>query len=125
MSPVLAKVRKRLAPLLLALGVVVAALVVVPQVPKERTVVLRLGDAASVTGVDVTWSPAEKADGEAIRGAAYHYPAGRAPAEIIAPVHLPDGRYALDVTVERGAGRDTFHRVITLGAADRIAVSLR
>jgi hypothetical protein len=124
--------RRRFAPLLLLAGAAGAAFVVLPSVPHEHHVDLRLDDAASVTGVDVAWTStaaaathATLADEEALRGVSWHFQAGRAPATLGAAVTLPDGRYALDVTVQRGTEAESFHRVLTLGDADSIAVPLR
>ncbi|MFT3763920.1 MAG: hypothetical protein QM820_00095 [Minicystis sp.] len=124
MSPLLTKARNRFAPLLLLAGGAGAAYFLAPHVPKERTVELRLDDAASVTGVDLAWAPIGN-ETEAVQGGAWHFAAGKAPAAIAAPVRLPDGRYTLDVTVERGAAHEDFHRVITVGDTDRITVRLR
>src|SRR5690242_16578539 len=132
MSPTLQRIRdrweaarrSRVLPLVLVAGVVAAASTLVPHVPHERAVALRLDDAASVTAVDVEWTPAD-GDGEAAQGGAWHFPPGKAPIEIVAQVRLPDGRYRLDATVERGDARTTVHRAVTLGDADRITVPLR
>lgn len=124
MSTLLAKLRGRYAPLLLLAGAAGAGFVVVPHLPKERTVELRLDDARTVTAVDVAWSPTG-GPADAVQGGAWHFAAGQAPAAIHTPVRLPDGRYTLDVTVERSAEREEIHREITLGDADRITVRLR
>lgn len=123
MSTILSKLRGRYAPLVLLAGGAAAASLLVPHVPRERTVELRLEDAPTVTGVDVAWAPT--GSGDAVQGGAWHFAVGRAPGAIEAPVRLPDGRYTLDVTVERGPERESFHRQITLGEGDRITVRLR
>ena len=124
MSPPLAKLRSRLAPLLLLAGGAGAAYFLTPHMPKERTVDLRLEDAASVTGVDIAWAPSGSST-EAVQGSAWHFAEGKAPGSLTAPVRLPDGRYTLEVTVERGTNREDFHRVINIGDTDRITVRLR
>ncbi|APR77138.1 Hypothetical protein A7982_02485 [Minicystis rosea] len=40
-------------------------------------------------------------------------------------MRLPDGRYTLEVVVERGASREDFHRAINIGDTDHITVRLR
>ena len=124
MHPILLRIRDKLTLLLLLVGAGLAALFFMPHLPKKRTVELRLSDAISVTAVDVAWAPVTQAD-EAVQGADWHFVKGRAPPVLETVVWLPDGRYALDVRVERGAERDAFHRVIALGDADRITVRLR
>lgn len=121
--PDLSRLRARLTPLLLVAGGAAAVVLVVPHLPHEHRVELRLEDAATVTAVDVAWTPVE--DGEAVQGSSWHFAAGTAPRSLGSTVKLPNGRYALDVHVERGEGREAFHRVITVGDAERITVPLR
>jgi hypothetical protein len=133
---ILERIRSRYAPLLLIAAGVGAALVVVPGVPHERRVDLRLEDAVTVTGVELAWTPVPSAEdpgarapvvtgvSEPVHGVSWRFPAGKAPATVDARVSLPDGRYALDVVVERGADHESFHRVIALGDADHITVPL-
>lgn len=123
MPPLAAKLRARYAPLLLLVGGAGAAYFLVPKVPQVRTVQIDLDDPASVTAVDVAWAPV--GGGEAVQGGAWRFTSGKAPTAITSPVRLPDGRYELDVTVERGAAREGIHRVITLGDGDRITIRLR
>ena len=127
-------IRRRAAPLLVLAGAGLASLVLVPRVPHERGVGLRLPDAGSVTGLDVAWAPAPRADGagvatasgeEPVQGGSWHFASGAAPATVETRVHLPDGRYELNVTIERGSSREAFRKVITLGDADHILVPLR
>lgn len=53
MSTILSKLRGRYAPLVLLAGGAAAASLLVPHVPRERTVELRIEDAPTVTGIDV------------------------------------------------------------------------
>jgi hypothetical protein len=124
MHSILERIHTRYAPLVLLAIVGVATFVYAPPLPKDHRVELRLPDAAVVTAVELAWAPVAKAD-EPVLGATWHFAAGRAPGALATDVRLPDGRYALDVRVERGAEGETFHRVITLGNADRITVPLR
>ncbi len=119
--------RKRVATQLLLAGAGAAGLVVMPNVPHEHHVDLRLEDPASVTGVEVTWTAAGAAGSTEApaRGGTWRFEAGSAPATVAEGVRLPDGRYALDVVVRRGADEESSHRVITLGDADHITVRLR
>lgn len=124
MHPILVRIRGKLALLLLLVGAGIAARFLVPRLPKERTVELRLPEPVSITAVDVAWAPVTQ-DDEAVQGADWRFVTGRAPPVLQTVVRLPDGRYALDVRVERGAEREAFHRVIALGDADRVTVRLR
>jgi hypothetical protein len=114
---------RKFAPLLLIAGAVVAGGMLLRHLPKERTVELRLDDAPSVTRVELAWAAREQA-GEPVQGGTWHFPSGSAPKSLRTLVRLPDGRYDLDVTVERGPGREAFHRVVTLGDSDRISIPL-
>lgn len=126
MNPSLAAARRRLAPLLLIGGAGLAAYLLGPHVPRDRTVGLRLESAATVTSVDVAWSPRDGTrTADAVQGASWQFAAGTAPAKLEMPVRLPDGRYVLDVTVARGAEQEQFQRPITLGESDHLTVSLR
>ncbi len=124
MHPILARIRDKYAPLLLLAGGGLAALLYVPHMPKARKVELRFADPTTVTGLDVAWAPVAATD-EAEQGAVWHFGVGQAPAALETDVRLPDGRYVLDVLVERGTSREAFHRVITLGDSDRITIPLR
>jgi hypothetical protein len=109
--------------LFLVAAAAAAVYFLVPSAPRERTLLLEIEERGSVTSVDAIWTPAS--GGDAVQGGTWRFAAGAAPLAITSPVRLPDGRYALDVTVERGVGREAFHRVITLGDGDRITVRLR
>jgi hypothetical protein len=121
----------RLAPLLLIAGAVAAASFVVPRVPHQHHVVLRLHAPETVTGVDLAWRPLPEGPGstlppqDATQGGSWHFAAGAAPATINTQVTLPDGRCELEVVVERGAAHEDLHRVVSFGDADDITVPLR
>jgi hypothetical protein len=125
---VIPRAPRRLAALLLVAGAAAAAFAIVPSMPRDHHVDLRLDDPASVTSVEVAWSPAPSGHGneaaEAVQGGAWHFQPGKAPQTLGTRVHLPDGTYELGVLVERGSGRDAFRRTISLGEADHITVPL-
>lgn len=121
----------RLAPLVLVAGAVAAASFIVPRVPHQHRVSLRLHAREMVTGVDSAWRPLPEGPGTALRredamqGGSWHFVAGAAPATIETHVSVPEGRCELEVIVERGAAREGFHRVVSFGDADDILVPLR
>jgi len=123
-----AGIRKRYAPLLLLAAAGGAALFSVPKIPHDHAVTLRLPDAATVTGVEIAWSTlpagADAAGSEAVQGGSWRFASGSAPATLDTHVHLPDGRYALEVAVDRAGEWSGFRRVIVLGDADHIVVPL-
>src|SRR5262245_43861483 len=97
------QMRRRGGPLLLVAGGLAAAFLVAPKIPHEHRVGLRLPDAPTVTGVDVAWatiSPSSARGAEAVQGSSWHFAPGSAPSTVDTRVHLPDGRYALEVTIE-------------------------
>lgn len=121
--PLPAKLKERWPLLLLLAGGLGAAHFISPHLPKDRAVDLALDDAASVTAVDVAWSSPDGSD--TMQGAAYRFDPGQAPRKLRISARLPDGRYALDVTVERGAQRETARRVVRLDENGSITVRLR
>jgi len=124
----------RLAPLLLVAGGAVAASLLVPSVPHEHRVTLRLAAPQTVTGIDLAWAPLQAStapaspsllDTEALQGGTWRFVAGAAPSTVVTHVSAPHGRYQLDVIVERDGRQDAFQRVISLGDSDDITVPLR
>jgi hypothetical protein len=110
----------------LLVGGAFAATYVFPQVPRARSVRLRVDDAASVTAVDVTWTPMSGGgSADPVQGGTWRFAMGKAPRVIETPVRLRDGRYALEVVVTKGDAREEIHRTIDLGDSDQITVSLR
>jgi hypothetical protein len=126
----------RFAPLILVAGVIAAAAIVIPRVPREREVELRFEDAATIVGVHLDWlastgraaSAAARSappESEALQGTTWRFSAGAAPSFVTTTVRLPDGSYDLEILVERVGRTDAVRRSLTLGDADRIAVPVR
>ncbi len=116
--------RSRLVRIAVLLGALGVAAVVLPSVPRDRQIEFRVEDAASVVAIDLTWSR-DEGPGEPIRGGSWRFAPGEAPRSLSQTVHLPSGRYTVDVTVERTDKRDELHRVIELADADHVTVPLR
>lgn len=117
-------IRSRFGRLVLLVGAVGAAVLLLPRLPRERQIDFHLEDTASIVGLELAWSR-EDGDGEAVRGGSWHFAPGQAPRSLTTTVNLPNGRYAVDVTVERTGRRDELHRVIELAGADQITIPLR
>lgn len=116
--------RSRFARIALLVGALGAAALILPRLPRERQIDFRLEDTASVTGLELAWSR-DDGDGEAVQGGSWHFAPGQAPRTLTTTVHLPNGRYAVDITLERTGGRDELHRVIDLSSTDHVTVPLR
>lgn len=115
--------RSSFARLALLVGALGAAAVILPRLPRERQIDFRLEDAASIVGIELAWSHEE--GGEAVQGGSWHFAPGHAPRSLTTTVHLPNGRYVVDVAVERTGGRDDLHRVIDLTSTDHVTIPLR
>jgi len=122
--PPLPRKRRGLSLLLLA-GGATALFSFAPHWPKERVVEFRIdSDVGSLVGLDVTWTRVgEGADVSG--GSSFHFEPGHAPKIVRSTVHLPDGSYALDITLDRGDHRASVQRTLTLDDATRITVPLR
>jgi len=115
--------RRRWAPLILVAGAIAAAVFLVPRLPKQRKVELRLDDASTI--VEVELSVARSSDGEPVQGNTWHFAPGSAPASLLTSMSLADGRYEIDITVQRTDRRQSIHRVIALDNSDQIAIPVR
>jgi hypothetical protein len=123
-----ASIRKRFAPVLIAVGLASALFIMSARVPVDRHVAFRLGDAHSITGLEVTWERRPSRGSEdalPIRAIAWHFPEGSAPNVLDNVTPLADGDYNVDVTVERGARRDTSRRVVVVGHSNDLAIPIR
>ncbi|XXY49643.1 hypothetical protein WME91_00610 [Sorangium sp. So ce269] len=120
---------RRLAPVILFAGALLAGSVLFKGMPEEREIELRLDDAATIVQLDMTWtdpSSGDSAAGDApIHGSSWHFAAGTAPRAVLTKVRLPDGLYRLEITVDRTSGRDVTSRPVTLGDASRITFPVR
>ena len=131
LTPRMRRSLARLAPLLLIAGAAAAASLIVPRMPHQHHVILRLHAPETVTGVELAWRPLPEGAGstlpgqDATQGGSWHFAAGAAPATIETQATVPDGRCELEVSVERGAAREGLHRVISFGDAEDITVPLR
>jgi hypothetical protein len=118
--------RGRLARLVALLGVVVLVLatksMVLPLVPSDRDIELRLENPKDVTGLDIRWSAA---GGSEEATTTMHFAPGAAPASVLAKVRLPDGSYEVTIAVERASGVDSTRRRVTLDSSGRITIPLR
>ncbi len=120
------RLSRRLVRLLPVLGAAVALGSLLPHLPKERQVELRLEHPDTVTAVELTWLDRRDASqATPVQGGAWRFSPGAAPRFVSTTVKLPDGAYDLEITVERAEGRDALHRSVTLGDSDRITLPLR
>lgn len=119
--------RGRLARAVALVGALVFVLagrsLVLPHIPQQHDVELRLEGAADVLGVDVRWSAAGTS--EDIATTSLRFPTGGAPSSIRSQVRLPDGDYDVAIAVERATGVDSTRRRITLDDTDRVTIPLR
>ena len=118
---------RRIASIALVAGGVAVVLSLAPKTPKSRLVDFRIDEgAASVVRLDVSWSRLDEAPGtEPVLGSSFRFAVGDAPKIIHTTVNLPDGSYALDITLERADRAVLLQRVVRLGDADQITVPLR
>jgi ferric-dicitrate binding protein FerR (iron transport regulator) len=123
--------RRRLLPLLLVVAGGICVALLSPHAPRSRSVDFRIEeDHASVVRLDVTWSRvhgdkkgASKPD--TVAGGSYRFEPGTAPKIIRTNVRLPNGTYALDITLERADHSASIQRTVTLGDSDQITIPLR
>lgn len=97
---------------------------ILPRIPRERHLELRLDEPSSIVGVHLDWtdSSAPTPSDEPLQGSTWRFTPGSAPRLLPATVRLPDGSYAVEIRVDRIDQTQTVRRSITLGEADRITV---
>lgn len=119
--------RRRVARLVALFGVLALVLsvrwLVLPHVPQEREVEVRLSSPGDVVGVDVRWSTADSTDDLVTTSLRFH--AGAAPSSVRTKVSLPEGAYDVAINVERLSGVDSTRRRIALDDAGRVTIPLR
>lgn len=120
---------RRIAPLLLAVGLVVGVGPLLQRLPQEREIELRLEDAPTVVGVDLAWidedSSGAQDEGDTLQTSSWRFAPGTAPRSLRTRVRLPSGAYSVEITVSRTAGSGTTRRSITLDEADRVTLPIR
>lgn len=109
--------------LLLVAGAIAAGATLMPHLPHERRLALRLEDAKHVVGVEL--SVMRLGEGDPLQGGVFHFAEGTAPASVETTLNLPEGKYDLEVTVEDTAGKRSFRRVLSVSDSDRITIPLR
>lgn len=112
----------RLAFLAAGLGL---AYLLAPAIPRDHPVVLRMDDAASITGVELAWSRADDATATPMRGGTWRFQPGRAPHAIETNARLPTGTYRLAVNVTRTGGSTELLRTITLDDGGVLTIPIR
>jgi hypothetical protein len=118
---------RRLAPFALLAGAAVSVMSILPQLPRERHLDLRLDEPSSIVGVQLHWTAASAPvpSDEPLRGSTWRFAPGSAPRLLPATVRLPDGSYSVEIRIDRVDQTETVQRSITLGEADRITVPVR
>ncbi|WP_437321372.1 hypothetical protein [Sorangium sp. So ce385] len=120
---------RRLAPVILVAGALFAGSVLFKSMPEEREVELKLDDAATVVGLDVTWtdpSAGQRATEAApVIDSSWRFAEGTAPRTVLTKVSLPDGLYHVEIAVDRKRGHDVTSRTVTLGDSSRITLFVR
>lgn len=105
-----AKGLRRYAPLLLVAGAALSAYVLVPAMPRDRSVSFRVDDR-SITALEVGWFAPGKS--EAAQGATFSF-SSDAPRTVSERVHLTEGRYELELAIERDGVRETKRKFVQL-----------
>jgi hypothetical protein len=102
--------RRRLAPLLLVAAVFGAYAMIDRELPRERDVVLDLGDAApDVSDVEASWMRPRSGAEEAELTTRWHFARGTAPARLKTRARLADGDWEVEVGVQRYGERGETH----------------
>ena len=60
-----------------------------------------------------------------MQGNSWYFATGRAPTSLTTSVNLPEGRYEVDISIQRTEGRQSIHRVISVSSSDQIAIPVR
>ena len=100
--------RRRLALLVVAVGVALAAAPWLDHGRGERVVELEIDDPATLAALEVSWLE----DGDVLRRTIWRYPARDAPRQLQQTLQLRDGSYEVILVVDRGGGARTVERRI-------------
>jgi hypothetical protein len=94
--------RRRFAPLLLVAAALGAYAMIDRQLPRERDVVLDLGEAAADVGdVEVSWVRPSSSAEQAELTTRWHFAKGTAPSRLKTRARLADGAWEVEVGVQR------------------------
>lgn len=119
--------RGRLARLVALFGVLALVLatktIVLPHVPSDHEIEVRLENTKDVTGLEMRWSTV--AASEEVATTSMRFPAGQAPPSVRATAYLPDGTYEVVIAVERGSNVDSTRRRIALDGSARVMIPVR
>lgn len=120
---------RRAASLLLPLGLLLAASIISPHLPRDHSVRIELPDPQLIVGVNVHWIPVQRNTdqqaAEATQGSRWNFARGTAPKSLTTTVRLPKGAYDVAIQIERGNGVETVQRKIILGDSEHISLSAR
>ena len=102
-APARRRIARVVAPMLLLVGGALAWGNLKPRVPTDHDVVIRFARSArDVTRLEATWvDPA--APEQPVTGQTLRFPPGSAPPSISMNVRLPDGRWDLQLAIDRSA----------------------
>lgn len=104
-------------------AIVLTRALVLPKIPEDHDVELRLPAPGDIVGLDLRWMAAD--GGDDILTTSLHFSPGTAPTSVRTTVHLPDGPYEVAIAVERVGGVDSSRRKITLDGSARVTIPLR
>jgi hypothetical protein len=94
--------RRRLAPLVFVAAGLGAYAMIDRELPRERDVVIELGDAAAdVSDVEVSWVRPRAGAEEAQLTTRWNFEKGKAPSRLKTRARLPDGEWEVEVGVQR------------------------
>jgi hypothetical protein len=113
--------RRRIASIVFALGCASLLLTILPAMPQDRGVELRLPESAAVTAVELTWLSPE---GDPLQGTSLRYAPGSAPSLWTLQTQLPEGDYTVEATVQRGTARASMRQFVRVKGDEPITLSL-
>jgi hypothetical protein len=105
-------------------GVVVYFGLVSPKLARDHEVIVQFpAPPTDVTRADIVWTDPSVHAGEPVAGATYYFPDKGAPRELRSVVHVPEGIYTMDLTLDGVAGSKSITRALEL-RGDTITVFL-
>lgn len=118
---------RRLAVLILPLGLLAASSIVSPHLPHDHTVRIQLGAPEQIVGVHVQWIPAQSSSrpdpDDAAHGSRWNFARGAAPKSLTTTIRLPNGAYDVAIEIERADRVQTVQRKIILGGDELVSLN--